>query len=255
MTVNHLKEDFIMSWLSTLSAIHKALIPITVLSNINNEKYDKAMVSNPEYVGVGQMGNEGTELGGEAGGPNPMLGPQPPQGNQPPPPPSPPSDGAEGNAAGNAAGGPLGDTITDEGGKYQPPDSPARPKPEIHQPYRSDELDNRRGDIDNIDIGKTLPPGKKPYRDRTQKRNKHRSPQKDDGHSGLNIEKPLHEWGEEYHHSQKWYPIMENLTIQIPRQCLCPSGVCLTLHASGVFGRNHSEGPGSDRDDGEERDK
>ena len=43
MTVNHLREDFIMSWLSTLSFIHKALIPITVLSNINNEKYDKAM--------------------------------------------------------------------------------------------------------------------------------------------------------------------------------------------------------------------
>lgn len=32
-----------MSWLSTLSFIHKALIPITVLSNINNEKYEQAM--------------------------------------------------------------------------------------------------------------------------------------------------------------------------------------------------------------------
>ena len=76
----------------------------------------QAMVANPEYLGVGQPGGGGTELGGEAGGPSPMLGGDPnagggmppPQPNAPPP--NPPAAGADkkGNASGNASGGPLG---------------------------------------------------------------------------------------------------------------------------------------------------
>jgi intein/homing endonuclease len=111
----------------------------------------QAMVSNPEYVGVGQMGNEGTELGGEAGGPNPMLGPQPPQGNQPPPPPSPPSDGAEGNAAGNAAGGPLG--------REKKPDAQPLPNPTDQDLKKYDleirdySLEKDEEEIDPVSLG------------------------------------------------------------------------------------------------------
>jgi hypothetical protein len=75
----------------------------------------QAMIANPELLGVGQPGGGGTEMGGEAGGPSPMLGGETspaPGGDQPPPPPAPPAAGAEddkqGMAAGSQAGGPVG---------------------------------------------------------------------------------------------------------------------------------------------------
>jgi intein/homing endonuclease len=79
----------------------------------------QAMMANPEFLGVGQPGGGGTELGGEAGGPNPMLNPADPNAPPPAAPPGPPSDGAEdkdkdkkGLASGGTEGGPLGKSKT-----------------------------------------------------------------------------------------------------------------------------------------------
>lgn len=61
----------------------------------------------PELSGLGQPGDDSQEMGGEAGGPNPMLGDEqnkPPEGETPPPPPdaggAPNTGGLEGGPAG-----------------------------------------------------------------------------------------------------------------------------------------------------------
>lgn len=124
----------------------------------------QAMMANPEFMGVGQPGGGAEELGGEAGGPNPMLGPPgdpaagggapPPPGGAAPPP-GPPAAGAEedpkGNAAGNAAGGPLG--------KAKNPDAQPLPEPTDDEIKRYDleikdySLEKDEEELDQTELG------------------------------------------------------------------------------------------------------
>jgi hypothetical protein len=68
-----------------------------IISRNNLQKYQDAklqiLMANPQLMGVGAPGQDETELGAEAGGPNPMLSPegQPPEGAEG----SPPDQGME----------------------------------------------------------------------------------------------------------------------------------------------------------------
>jgi hypothetical protein len=115
----------------------------------------QGLTANPEFLGVGQPGGGSTELGGEAGGPNPMLGPEaPPGGGAPTPPPGPPSAGADdkkGNAAGSQAGGPLG--------KSKNPDAQPLPDPTDEELKRYDleirdySMEKDDEELDQVELG------------------------------------------------------------------------------------------------------
>ncbi len=108
----------------------------------------QVMGQNPDMLGVGQPGADDQEMGGEAGGPNPMLGG--PEGGQPPG--GPPPGGEGGADAGGAGGTPPPPGGEDQGQQGGPAGAKAKPEGKP-LPEPSDE-DIKKYDLEIRDFSK-----------------------------------------------------------------------------------------------------